>query len=162
MDQALYELLREELAETLDAEWQLRKALPDLAKAAQSEELREALASQRRETDAHITRLQGLADSLKAPAKQCPAMVALLRDGQQSLEENDGSPALDAILIAAQQKAMHYKIASYASLCAWAELLGQEDALGSLKAMLEEERAADAKLMVIASSIASAKAEAVW
>ncbi len=162
MDNELHELFLDELADMLHAEKQLTKALPKLAKAAESDELREAFEAHLEETQTHISRIEQVFALLDKPAKakKCPAMEGIVKEGSEVLDEYDGSPALDAALIAAAQKAEHYEIASYGCLCTWAESMGHDEALELLQATLEEEKAADEKLTEIATSVANAKAEA--
>ncbi|HEY1172462.1 MAG TPA: ferritin-like domain-containing protein [Verrucomicrobiae bacterium] len=161
MENELKELFIEELADMLHAEKQLTKALPKLAKAADSDELREAFESHLEETETHISRIEQVFEMLEKPAKakKCPAMEGLVKEGAEVIEEHKGSPAIDAALIAAAQKAEHYEIASYGTLCAWAEMLELEDAVDLLKETLDEEKAADEKLTELAESLANAKAE---
>ncbi len=162
MDNELHQLMLDELADTLDAERQLTKALPKLAKAAQSDELREAFEAHLEETKTHVSRIEKVFAALDAPvtSKKCPAMEGIIKEGQQTVEENEDSPALDAAIIAAAQKAEHYEIAAYGTLCTWAELMGHDDALELLRATLEEEKAADVKLTEMATSFANATAQA--
>ncbi|MCD6051948.1 MAG: ferritin-like protein [Verrucomicrobia bacterium] len=162
MDNELHELFLDELADMLHAEKQLTKALPKLAAAAESDELREAFEAHLEETQTHISRIEQVFALLDKPAKakKCPAMEGIVKEGSEVLDEYDGSPALDAALIAAAQKAEHYEIASYGCLCTWAESMGHDEALELLQATLEEEKAADEKLTEIATSVANAKAEA--
>jgi ferritin-like metal-binding protein YciE len=162
MQNELHELFLEELADMLNSEKQLTKALPKLAEAAESDELREAFESHLEETETHITRLEQVFKSLdKSPkSKKCPAMEGIIKEGSEMLTEHEDSPAIDAALIAAAQKAEHYEIASYGTLCAWAEAMGHDEALDLLHATLEEEKAADEKLTDLAISLANPKAEA--
>lgn len=162
MENELKELFIEELADILHAEKQLTKALPKLAKAAESDELREAFESHLEETETHISRIEQVFEMLEKPAKakKCPAMEGLVKEGTEVIEEHKDSPAIDAALIAAAQKAEHYEIASYGTLCAWAEMLELEDAVELLKETLDEEKATDEKLTELAESLANAKAEA--
>lgn len=157
----LHELFLEELADVYNAEQQLTKALPKMAEAANSQELREAFESHLEETRNQITRIeeafQALGETLKK--KKCAGMEGLLEEGQEMMEEYEDSSALDAALIAAAQKVEHYEIASYGTLCAWAELIGHNQALELLKENLNEEEMADKKLTEIAESTANVEAE---
>jgi ferritin-like metal-binding protein YciE len=159
MDQELHQLFLDELADVYDAEKQLTKALPKMAKAAQSDELREAFESHLHETEDHVSRLEQIAESLgdKLKRKSCKAMRGLVDEGSDLIKEKKGSSALDAGLIAAAQKVEHYEIASYGSLCAWAEKMGHADELELLKATLAEEKAADEKLTEVAESSANSR-----
>ena len=157
----LHRLFLDELADIYNAEQQLIKALPKMASAAQSPELRDAFQSHLEETQNQIIRLdeavKSLGESLKT--KKCKAMEGLLEEGDEIREENEDSPALDAALIAAAQKVEHYEIASYGTLCSWAESMGHEEALELLQETLGEEKAADEKLTEIAETLANPEAE---
>lgn len=143
----------EELKDLYDAEKQLLKALPKMAKAAQHEELRAAFESHREETETHVERLEQVFEIFgeTAKAKKCKAMQGLIEEAQDLIEEEEG----DAALICAAQKVEHYEIASYGSLRAWAELLEESDAVDLLEETLDEETAADEKLTEIAESAAN-------
>lgn len=161
MNNDLHELFLDELADVLSAEQQLTKALPKMAKAAESEELRQAFEDHLAETQDHISRLEEVAEGLgeKLKRKTCAAMKGLIEEAQDLMKEEKDSSALDAALIAAAQKVEHYEIASYGTLCAWAKQMGHQDALETLAETLEEEKAADEKLTTIAESEANTKAE---
>jgi ferritin-like metal-binding protein YciE len=161
MDNDLHELFLDEIADVYNAEQQLTKALPKMAKAAESEELREAFEAHLEETEEHVSRLEQVVEGLgeKLKRKTCAAMKGLVEEAQDLMKEQKDSSALDAALIAAAQKVEHYEIASYGTLCAWAEQMGHDDALETLRSTLEEEKAADEKLTGIAESLANAKAE---
>jgi ferritin-like metal-binding protein YciE len=160
-NEALHKLFLDELADVLDAEQQLVKALPKMAEAAREESLRAAFESHLTETQEHVVRLQQVAESLgETPAKKkCKAMKGLLEEAKEILEENEGSDALDAAIIAAAQKVEHYEIATYGTLCAWARQMGHDDVLELLQLTLEEEKAADDTLTEIAESKANPEAE---
>lgn len=157
----LHQLLLDELADILNAEQQLLKALPKMAKAANSDELREAFESHLEETQNQVSRLEEVFSALDETPKRkkCKAMEGLLEEGKEMMEEKKDSAALDAALIAAAQKVEHYEIASYGSVCAWAEMLGHSDALELLQETLAEEKDADEKLTQIAESVANIQAE---
>lgn len=157
MDSELHELFLDELADILNAERQLTKALPKMAKAAKSEELTAAFKSHLAETENQITRLEQVFASLDEPvkSKECKAMKGLLEEGKDLMEEMKDSSALDAALIAAAQKVEHYEIASYGTVCAWAEKMGHDEAVELLTATLDEEKLADEKLTAIAESTAN-------
>ena len=161
MENDLHELFLQELADMYNAEHQLTKALPKMAKAAQSDELRQAFEEHLEETQNQITRLeqvfQSLGESMKR--KTCKAMQGLVEEGGEIMEEQKGSSAIDAALISAAQKVEHYEIASYGTLCTWAEQMGHEEALDLLKENLDEEEGADEKLTQIAESSANWRAE---
>ncbi len=159
MDTDLHELFLDELADILSAEQQLLKALPKMAKAAQSEELADAFNSHLEETREHASRMEQVFESLgeKAESKTCKAMKGLLEEGEELMKEEKDSSALDAALIAAAQKVEHYEIASYGTVIAWATQMGHEDAAEILRQTLDEEKAADEKLTSIAESQANQK-----
>ena len=161
MDTELHELFLDELADLLNAETQLTKELPKMAKAAQSEELAEAFRSHLAETETHVDRLKQVFASLdeKVKTKTCKAMKGLVEEGSELMEELKGSSAIDAGLIAAGQKVEHYEIASYGSVRAWAEQMGHTEAVSLLEETLAEEKAADEKLTDIAESVANKSAE---
>jgi ferritin-like metal-binding protein YciE len=157
----LQKLFLDELADIYNAEQQLTKALPKMAKAAESDELRQAFEDHLQETTNQISRLdevfRGLGESVKR--KTCKGMQGLVEEGKEIMEEHEGSEALDAALIASAQKVEHYEIASYGTLCAWAELMGHSEALELLKENMGEEEAADEKLTQLAESSANQRAE---
>jgi len=157
----LHELFLAELADVYGAEKQLLKALPKMAKAANSSELQEALSSHFSETEEQVERIEQVFEALGKPAKakRCKAMEGLLAEGKEILEEWKDSAALDAALISAAQKVEHYEIASYGCLCTWAELLGNNEVLDLLKQTMNEEERADKKLTDIAESSSNTEAE---
>jgi len=161
MDNELHQLFLDELADVYNAEQQLTKALPKLAKAAESDELREALEQHLEETEEHISRLEQVAESLDETLKKkvCKAMKGLIEEGDEIVKEQKDSTALDAGIIAACQKVEHYEIATYGTLCAWAEQMGHDEALKLLRQTEEEETAADEKLTEVAESIANQRAQ---
>ncbi len=155
MNSALHELFLDELADVYNAEQQIAKALPKMAKAAKSPELREAFNTHLEETEEQISRLEEVAESLgeKLKGKKCKAMEGLLAEGKEIMEEQKDSAALDAGLILAAQKVEHYEIASYGALCAWAQSMGHDDAFDLLKQTLDEEKTTDEKLNQLAESL---------
>lgn len=157
----LQELFLDELADIFNAEQQLTKALPKLARAAKSEELRQAFETHLEETQEQISRIEQTAEAIGQTLKRktCKAMKGLLEEGQEMLQEKKNSPSLDAALIAAAQKVEHYEIASYGTLCAWAKQLGHDEALNLLHENLEQERATDENLTELAESAANVEAE---
>ena len=146
----LRETFVQELKDIYDAEKQLVKALPKLARAAEHEELKAAFESHLEETEEHIRRLEQVFKAMDEPVKgkKCKAMQGLIEEGADLIDEEEG----DAALICAAQKVEHYEIASYGSLEAWARLLGEEEAAGLLEQTLDEEKAADEKLTEIAET----------
>ncbi|HWD19664.1 MAG TPA: ferritin-like domain-containing protein [Verrucomicrobiae bacterium] len=159
MNAELHELFLDELADLLDAETQLTKALPKMAKAAQADELREAIEAHLEETQGHVDRLEQVFESLdeKSKRKPCQAMKGLLKEGSEILQELKGKSSLDAGIIAAAQKVEHYEIASYGTVIAWAKQMGHDEAAELLEETLEEEKAADEKLTDVAESVANTR-----
>jgi ferritin-like metal-binding protein YciE len=160
-DNELRELFVDELCDIHNAEQQLIKALPKMAEAASSDELRTALESHLEETKEHVARLEqvfkGIDETIKK--KKCKAMEGLLKEGEEIMDEFEDSSALDAALIAAGQKVEHYEIATYGTLVTWAGLLDENEAAELLTQILEEEKAADETLTGIAESVANQEAE---
>jgi ferritin-like metal-binding protein YciE len=144
----------EELRDTYDAERQLLKALPKMAKAASSGELREAFESHLEETQEQVTRLEQVFEQLgeKVRGKHCEGMAGIIEEGKAIMDEDFDEAALDACLIAAAQKVEHYEMAAYGTLVAWARAMGHTEAEGLLQQTLDEEKAADEKLSSIAES----------
>jgi ferritin-like metal-binding protein YciE len=161
MDSELHELFLEELADMYQAEHQLTKALPKMAKAAESDELKQAFQSHSEETENQISRLEQVFTSLneKPRSKKCRGMQGIIEESEEMMKEQKNSTALDATLISAAQKAEHYEIASYGTLAAWAEQMGHDEAFRLLKETLSEEKAADEKLSELALYRANLKAE---
>ncbi len=159
-DSDLRELFVEQLRDILWAENHLVKALPKMAKAAKSSNLRKAFESHLSETKGHVDRLGQVLDSmgLSARGKKCPAMEGLLKEGDEIAEDYKDSPALDAALICAAQKVEHYEIATYGTLCAFARRLGHNSAADLLEKTLKEESACDEKLTKLAMSEANPSA----
>jgi ferritin-like metal-binding protein YciE len=161
MDNDLHELFLEELADVYNAEQQITKALPKMAKAAESEELRQAFEEHLQQTQEQISRLDQVFESLGESMKRktCKGMQGLLEEGNEVMQEQKGSPAIDAALIAAAQKVEHYEIATYGTLCAWAEQMGHQEALDLLKQNIDEEETTDERLTELAESLANQRAE---
>jgi len=150
---SLNALFEEQLKDLYNAENQLVKALPKLAKAATSEALRATFKAHLEETRGHVERLAQIAKILGMPpgGKKCKAMEGLVAEGAEVLEE-EGEPAvIDAALIAAARRCEHYEISAYGSVIQIAETLGEDQILKLLQKTLEEELAADEKLGIISS-----------
>lgn len=150
----LQELFVEELRDIYDAEKQLTRALPKMAKAAESEALRAAFEEHLEITRMHLERVEEVFKLLgiAARGKTCEGMKGLIEEGQEAMEEMEGS-TLDAALIASAQKVEHYEIASYGTLATFAEVLEMQEAKDLLGQTLEEEKEADEKLTGIAGQI---------
>jgi ferritin-like metal-binding protein YciE len=155
MNTALHNLFVDELQDIYDAEQQLVEALPKLAKAAETDELREAFESHLKETEGHVSRLEQVFESLneKPKRKKCHGIAGIINEGEKALKEQKDSEALDAALIAGAQKAEHYEIATYGTLCNWADLMDHQDAFELLQQNLDEEKEADRLLSEIAESV---------
>jgi ferritin-like metal-binding protein YciE len=151
----LEDVFQHELKDVLDAERQILKALPKMAKAAESEELRAALEEHRSVTEEQVGRLETIFEGIdKAPrGKHCKGMEGLLSEGSELIEEEEIGAPRDAAMICAAQKVEHYEIAAYGSLIAYANLLGMDKAVELLEATLEEEKEADEKLSSIAAEL---------
>ena len=152
--QTLHELFVEELRDMYDGEKRIIKALPKIAKHAQSDELRSALTEHLRQTQKQAARLEQIFKSIgETPrGKKCDGIMGILEEGNTAMEEIEEGPVLDAALIAGCQKVEHYEIASYGTLAYFAELMGHDRAKELLGATLDEEKAADEKLNTIATS----------
>ena len=161
MDNPLHDLFLEELADIYNAEQQLTKALPKMAKAAESDELRQAFEDHLQQTENQISRLDEVFESLGESMKRktCKAMQGLIEEGAEVMQEHKNSGAIDAALIAAAQKVEHYEIATYGTLCAWAEQMGHDEALELLKQSGDEEETADERLTELAETLANQRAE---
>jgi ferritin-like metal-binding protein YciE len=150
----LHDAFIDELRDTYDAEKQLTKALPKMAKAAKSPELRTALEAHLEETMGQIERLERVFESLeeKVRGKHCDGMAGIIEEGKSIMGEDFDDATMDACLIAAGQRAEHYEMAAYGTLVAWARGMGHDEAANLLQETLEEEKAADEKLTAIAES----------
>src|SRR6187402_3423882 len=148
----LHDAFIEELRDTYDAEKQLIKALPKLAKAAASTDLRAAFETHLEETRGHVERLEQVFESLdeKPRGKHCEGIAGIIEEGKSIMEEEFDDATMDACLIAAGQRAEHYEMAAYGTLVAWAKIMGHDEAAELLEQNLEEEKAADEKLSSLA------------
>jgi ferritin-like metal-binding protein YciE len=148
----LEDLFLDSLADMYYAEHQLTKALPKMAKTATDGDLRAAFEAHLVETEGHIQKVEEVFEAFgKEPkSKKCPAIVGIIKEADEIAAENKKSPTINAALIFAGQKAEHYEIASYGGLRDWAKLLGNENAASILDEILDEEKAADAKLSELA------------
>lgn len=148
---SLDDLLEEQLKDIYSAEKQITKALPRLAKAAGSEELREALLNHLEETEQQIARLEEIAELLeiKLSGKKCKGMEGLIEEGKEVFEMDGEDALIDAAIVAACQKVEHYEISAYGTARTIAEKLGQSEVAKLLDETLDEESAADEKLTAI-------------
>jgi len=150
------------LKDLYSAEKQLVKALPKMAKAAQSPDLQKAFQNHLKQTEGHVDRIERIFSDMEGSprGKKCAAMEGLVEEGSELLQEDIEPNVLDAGLIAAAQKVEHYEIASYGTVRAWAERLGKNRAVPLLQQTLDEESAANEKLTQIAESQANLVAQA--
>src|SRR5690348_8142548 len=158
----LRELFHDTLKDIYFAEKKILTALPKMAKAAQSEELKAAFQKHEGETEGHVERLDKVFAELDEPprSKTCDAIVGIIEEGQEIIKEYKGSPALDAGLLAAAQAVEHYEISRYGTLRTWAEELGLDDAVKLLQETLDEEEATDAALTELAEAVVNQEGQA--
>jgi ferritin-like metal-binding protein YciE len=150
--ETLHDAFLDELRDAYDAEKQLLKALPKMAKAAESDALRTAFETHRQETEGHVGRLEQVFGSLdeKVRGKHCDGMAGIIEEGKAVMEEDFEGTTLDACLIASAQRAEHYEMAAYGTLVAWARAMGHDQAAGLLQEILDEEKVTDEKLTSLA------------
>jgi ferritin-like metal-binding protein YciE len=148
----LNDLFIQGLSDIYSAEKQLTKALPKLARAATNPELSAAFKTHLEETQGQVERIDQVVETagIKLKRVKCVAMEGLVEEGQEQIEEMDKGPILDAALIAAAQKVEHYEIAAYGTLATLAKKLGYTDGMKLLLETLEEEKATDEKLTMLA------------
>jgi ferritin-like metal-binding protein YciE len=153
--ESLHDLFVEELKDLYNAEIQLTRALPKMAKAASAEDLRTAFEDHLTETEHHVQRLERIFKQLDAnpKGKKCKAMVGLIEEGKEIMEEDAEDAVKDAALISAAQRVEHYEIAGYGTVRTYAQLLGFDEAANLLQETLDEEGAADKKLTELAQNI---------
>jgi ferritin-like metal-binding protein YciE len=158
----LEDLFEETLKDILYAENKILKALPRMAKAAQSEELKAAFEKHAEETAEHVSRLEQVFEMIEATprGKKCQAIEGIIEEGAEIMKEFKGAPALDAGLVSAAQAVEHYEIARYGTLKRWAEMMGLDDAVQLLEETLEEEKNTDATLTELADAQANEQAQA--
>jgi ferritin-like metal-binding protein YciE len=151
----LEQLLQEELRDIYDAEKQLVRALPKLAKAASSEELQNAFREHLEVTKGHVQRLEQAFEQLgmKPKSKPCAGMKGLVAEGQEVMSEDATEELMDAALIGAAQRVEHYEIAAYGTARTFAEKLGNDAVAELLQETLLEEKEADEKLTEISTSL---------
>jgi ferritin-like metal-binding protein YciE len=148
----LHDAFIDELRDTYDAERQLLKALPKLAKASASPDLRAAFEAHLEETRGQIERLEEVFGNLdeKVRGKHCDGIAGIIEEGKSVMEEDFDEATMDACLIASGQRAEHYEMAAYGTLVAWARAMGHDDEADLLQQNLDEEKAADKKLSALA------------
>jgi ferritin-like metal-binding protein YciE len=157
----LEDLFVDQVRDLFDAEKQLVKALPKVAKAATSNELKTALQDHLEQTRGHVQRLERVFELVgkAARGKSCKGMEGIIEEGSEMMEMRAEPMVMDAGLISAAQRVEHYEISGYGTLCAWARQLGMEEAVRLLEQTLAEEKEADQKLNRIAESMVNVAAE---
>jgi ferritin-like metal-binding protein YciE len=160
---SLESLFVEELRDIYNGEKQILRALPKMAKAAESAELQQAFTKHLKETEGQVQRLEKIFRELgqAVRGKQCKGIQGIIEEGKEKLEEESEGSVLDAALIASAQKVEHYEIATYGCLRTYAQLLGHSQAAKLLEQTLAEEEATDKKLTQLGESGINEAAAAV-
>ena len=158
----LADLFHDTLKDIYFAEKKILASLPKMAKAAQNEQLSAAFEKHATETEGQIERLEQVFEEIgeKPQGKTCAAIMGILDEGKEIMDEYKGSPALDAGLLAAAQAVEHYEISRYGTLCTWAEQLGHEQSVKLLGENLDEEETTDEALSELAESVINQEAQA--
>ncbi len=161
-DKNLNDLFLDTLKDVYYAEKQILKALPKMAKAAHSDQLRAAFEKHHGETEGQVERLERVFELIDKPArgKTCDAIQGILDEGKEIMEEYKGTEALDAGMVAAAQAVEHYEIARYGTLKQWALQLGIKDAVRLLDQTLQEEKKTDEALTSLAEASVNLEAAA--
>lgn len=161
-EKTLEDLFHDTLKDIYYAERKILKALPKMARAASSSDLKAAFEKHKNETESHVERLQQVFELLgkRAQGKTCPAIDGIIEEGEEIIEEFKGTPALDAGLISAAQAVEHYEITRYGTLKRWAQVLGMKDAAKLLDQTLGEESVTDETLTALADVSANEMAKA--
>jgi ferritin-like metal-binding protein YciE len=161
-EKTLEDLFYETLKDIYYAERKILKALPKMARAAQSTQLKAAFEKHKEQTEGQVERLQDVFEIFgkRAMGKTCPAIDGIIEEGEEIMEDFEGMRALDAGLISAAQAVEHYEITRYGTLKRWAEELGLRDAVKLLDATLQEEAKTDEDLTVLAETAANQRAKA--
>jgi ferritin-like metal-binding protein YciE len=159
---SLQDLLVEQLEDLYDAEKRLVKALPKMAEAAHSSQLRQAFEAHLTETEGHVSRLERIFSQIRVEPKRetCQAMKGLIAEGEEMIGAKGNPDVKDAALIAAAQRVEHYEMSGYGSARTFAQRLGHTDVANTLQQTLNEEAAADEKLTRIAESSVNVQASA--
>jgi ferritin-like metal-binding protein YciE len=159
-EMTLADLFHDTLKDIYYAERQILKALPKMARAAQSPHLKAGFEKHKQQTEDHVERLQQVFEIIgkRAQGKTCEAIQGIITEGEEIIEEFKGTPALDAGLISSAQAVEHYEIARYGTLKAWAAQLGYKDAVPLLDATLKEETQTDVILTKLAETAVNAAA----
>jgi ferritin-like metal-binding protein YciE len=161
-DKDLNDLFLDTLKDIYFAEKQILKALPKMAKAATSDKLRAAFEKHHDETEGQVERLEQIFELLDKPArgKTCDAIMGILDEGKEIMEEYKGTEALDAGMLAAAQAVEHYEISRYGTLKQWAQQLGMKDAVRLLDETLQQEKKTDQALTSLADAAVNLAAAA--
>lgn len=159
---SLNDLFVDQIEDLYDAENRLTKALPQMAEAARSSQLKQAFQSHLTETEGHVVRLEQIFREIGVDPKRetCQAMKGLIAEGEEMIKASGDPDVKDAALIAAAQRVEHYEMSGYGSARAFARRLGLTQAASLLQQTLDEEKAADEKLNTIAESSVNQKATA--
>ena len=157
---SLEDLFHENLKDVYYAERKILKSLPKMARAAQSQDLKAAFDTHRQETEGQVERLQQVFELLgkRAQGKTCPAIDGIIEEGEEVIADFNGSPAIDAGLVATAQAVEHYEMSRYRSLIGWAKVLGMKNAVMLLQETLKEEMATDTALTSLADGQVNAAA----
>ncbi len=160
-EKTLDDLFHDTLKDIYYAERKILRSLPKMARAASSDELKQAFQKHKDQTEGQIERLQKVFEIIgKRPqGKTCDAIEGILSEGEEIMDEYKGTEALDAGLLAAAQAVEHYEITRYGTLKRWAETLGMKDAAKLLDETLQEESQTDEDLTKIADAVANPKAK---
>ncbi len=155
MPEGLKELYLDELKDLYSAETQMVKALPKMAKAASSDELRQGFEEHLEQTKGHVQRLEQIFQALgESPkGKKCKGMEGLVDEGAEVIDDDFEGSVKDAALIGAAQRVEHYEIAAYGTVCAFAKELGETEQASLLTETLEEEKKTDENLTQLAQQI---------
>src|SRR4051795_12707261 len=158
----LNDLFHDTLKDIYYAEKQILKALPKMAKAASSDKLRAAFEKHHDETEGQVERLEQIFELIEKPArgKTCDAIIGILEEGKEIMDEYKGADALDAGMLAAAQAVEHYEISRYGTLKQWAQQLGLKEAVRLLEATLQEEKKTDETLTSLAEAAVNMAAAA--
>src|SRR6188768_3755639 len=161
-DKELKDLFLDTLKDIYFAEKKILSALPKMAKAAQSPDLKAAFEKHETETEEHVARLEKVFEEIDETArgKTCDAIIGIIEEGQEVMKEFKGAPALDAGLLAAAQAVEHYEIARYGTLKTWASELGMNQSQRLLDMTLSEEKKTDESLSKLAESGVNQHAQA--
>lgn len=161
-EKTLDDLFYDTLKDIYFAERQILRALPKMARAAQSAELKAGFEKHREQTEGHVERLQQIFELIgkRSQGKTCEAIQGIIAEGEEIIEDFKGTVAIDAGLISSAQAVEHYEIARYGTLKTWAKTLGHKEVVALLDETLQEETATDKTLSQLATTAANQKAKA--